>query len=65
MASLPEPKIVKITVRDGTEIAVALYMPENAGQARYPELFAAAPSRFDNNTQPTSHRPCTPKPSSA
>ena len=54
MASLPEPKIVKITVRDGTEIAVALYMPENAGQARFPVLFAAAPYRFDNNTLPTS-----------
>jgi putative CocE/NonD family hydrolase len=40
----------KITVRDGTEIAVAIYAPE--GSERYPALLAPSPYRYDNNTLP-------------
>ena len=54
MASLAEPRIVKVTVRDGTQIAVALYMPAASGATRWPVLFAAAPYRFDNNILPAS-----------
>lgn len=39
-----------ITVRDGTEISVAIYAPEGSG--RYPALLAASPYRYDNNTLP-------------
>jgi uncharacterized protein len=39
-----------ITVRDGTEIAVAIYAPEEAG--RYPALLAPSPYRYDNNALP-------------
>ena len=39
-----------ITVRDGTEIGVAIYAPDGAG--RYPALLAASPYRYDNNTLP-------------
>ena len=54
MARLPEPRIAKVTVRDGTEISVALYMPQTSGSGRWPVLFAAAPYRFDNNILPAS-----------
>jgi putative CocE/NonD family hydrolase len=43
-------KQAKITVRDGTEIAVAIYAPEGSG--RYPALLAPSPYRYDNNTLP-------------
>lgn len=43
-------KEAKITVRDGTEIAVAVYAPE--GSDRYPALLAASPYRYDNNALP-------------
>jgi putative CocE/NonD family hydrolase len=51
MAGL-EPNVVKIIVRDGTEIGAAVYMPAGAGP--FPALFAASPYRFDNNTLPAS-----------
>jgi uncharacterized protein len=40
----------RVTVRDGTEIACALYLPEGTGP--WPALFAASPYRFDNNVVP-------------
>jgi predicted acyl esterase len=40
----------RITVRDGTEIAVAIYAPEGSG--RHPALLAPSPYRYDNNTLP-------------
>ncbi len=43
-------KEVRITVHDGIEIAVALYMPE--GEGPFPVLLAASPYRYDNNTLP-------------
>jgi predicted acyl esterase len=43
-------KEATITVRDGTQISVAIYAPE--GSARYPALLAASPYRYDNNTLP-------------
>jgi hypothetical protein len=46
------PQIVKVQVRDGTEIALALYLPE--GNDRFPVLFAASAYRFDNNILPAS-----------
>ena len=52
MAGLPNPKIVKIPVRDGVEIAAAVYAPPQGGP--FPVLFAAAPYRFDNNILPAS-----------
>jgi predicted acyl esterase len=48
-------KEAKITVRDGTEIAVAVYAPESpseGGAGRYPALLAPSPYRYDNNTLP-------------
>jgi len=39
-----------IAVRDGTEIAVAIYAPEGSG--RYPALLAPSPYRYDNNALP-------------
>jgi uncharacterized protein len=39
-------------MRDGVEIAVALYMPEADG--RYPVLLGASPYRYDNNELPAS-----------
>ena len=41
---------VKITVRDGTQVAAAVYAPADAG--RYPALLAASPYRYDNNPLP-------------
>ncbi len=43
-------KEVKITVHDGVEIALALYMPDGPGP--FPVLLAASPYRYDNNTLP-------------
>lgn len=43
-------KEAKIAVRDGTEIAVAIYAPGESG--RYPALLAPSPYRYDNNTLP-------------
>jgi putative CocE/NonD family hydrolase len=40
----------RVTVRDGTEIAVAIYAPEGPG--RFPALLAPSPYRYDNNTLP-------------
>lgn len=39
-----------VTVRDGTRISVALYLPDGAGP--WPTLFAASPYRYDNNVAP-------------
>ena len=47
-----KPNIVRVTVRDGTEIAAAIYAPQTGGP--FPALFAASPYRFDNNTLPAS-----------
>ena len=44
------PREVKVRMRDGVEMAVALYMP--AGNGPFPTLFAASPYRYDNNTLP-------------
>jgi len=49
-SGLPEPRQVKITVHDGVEIAVALYMP--GGDGPFPVLFAPSPYRYDNNDLP-------------
>jgi putative CocE/NonD family hydrolase len=43
-------KEASITVRDGTQIGVAIYAPE--GNGRFPALLAASPYRYDNNTLP-------------
>src|SRR5919108_2091396 len=45
---------VTITVRDGTEIAAAIYAPEShpTSGGRYPALLAASPYRYDNNALP-------------
>src|SRR6476659_2127839 len=43
-------RIENVRVRDGATIAVAIYLPTNAG--RPPTLFAASPYRFDNNLLP-------------
>ena len=43
-------RIESVRVRDGATIAVAIYLPTNAG--RHPTLFAASPYRFDNNLLP-------------
>jgi len=43
-------RIENVRVRDGVTIAVAVYLPNDAG--RYPILFAASPYRFDNNLLP-------------
>ena len=42
----------QVKVRDGTEIGVRVYRPQDA--ARVPALFAASPYRFDNNSLPAS-----------
>jgi uncharacterized protein len=39
-----------VTVRDGTQIALAGYAPEGSG--RSPALLAASPYRYDNNALP-------------
>lgn len=43
-------KEFQITVRDGTQIGVAVYAPESNG--RYPALLAPSPYRYDNNDLP-------------
>jgi putative CocE/NonD family hydrolase len=43
-------KEAKVAVRDGTQIAVAVYAAE--GSERYPALIAASPYRYDNNALP-------------
>src|SRR6195256_2879482 len=43
-------RIENVQVRDGVNIAVAVYLPKGTG--RYPTLFAASPYRFDNNLLP-------------
>ena len=43
-------RIENVRVRDGVNIAVAIYLPKDSG--RYPTLFAASPYRFDNNLLP-------------
>ncbi len=40
----------KFRVHDGTEIAVALYMPQGAGP--FPVVLAPSPYRYDNNSLP-------------
>jgi uncharacterized protein len=47
-----KPREVKIRMRDGVDIAVALYMPDS--DAPYPVLLAASPYRYDNNALPPS-----------
>ena len=47
---IPPTRIENVRVRDGVNIAVAVYLPKDAG--RYPTLFAASPYRFDNNLLP-------------
>jgi X-Pro dipeptidyl-peptidase (S15 family) len=47
---IPPTRIDNVRVRDGVNIAVAVYLPKEAG--RYPTLFAASPYRFDNNLLP-------------
>lgn len=44
--------IEEITVRDGTKIAVAVYLPPSGHTANLPTLLAASPYRFDNNIAP-------------
>src|SRR5262249_46895836 len=46
------PAIAMVKVRDGTEIAVAVYSPK--GRGPFPALFAPSPYRFDNNELPAS-----------
>jgi putative CocE/NonD family hydrolase len=46
------PREVKVSVHDGTDIAMALYMPE--GDGPFPTVLAASPYRFDNNALPAS-----------
>jgi predicted acyl esterase len=41
---------VQIPVRDGINIAAAIYAPETSG--RFPALLAASPYRYDNNVLP-------------
>lgn len=48
--SLPAPQEVKVQVRDGIDIALALYMP--GGDGPFPTVFAASPYRYDNNNLP-------------
>ena len=40
---IPPTRIENVRVRDGVNIAVAVYLPKDAG--RYPTLFAASPYR--------------------
>ncbi len=47
-----QPRIVQVTVRDGMQIAAAVYAPASGG--KFPVLFAASPYRFDNNSLPAS-----------
>jgi predicted acyl esterase len=42
----------KVRMRDGIEIALALYMPQ--GEGRFPVLLGASPYRYDNNALPAS-----------
>jgi len=49
-STLLPTRTVMVTVRDGTEIAVALYLPD--GDGPWPALFAASPYRYDNNIVP-------------
>ena len=46
------PDVASVKVRDGTEIAVAVYSP--SGRGPFPALFAPSPYRFDNNVLPAS-----------
>ncbi len=39
-------------MRDGTTIAVAVYLPKDRPDAQLPTLLAASPYRFDNNVAP-------------
>ena len=48
------PEIAMVKVRDGTEIAVAVYSP--SGRGPFPALFAPSPYRFDNNVLPAIHK---------
>ena len=50
-APLPSPKIFHVRVSDGTELAVAVYLPK--GVDKVPALFAASPYRFDNDGLPS------------
>ena len=43
-------KEISITVRDGMQIAAAVYAPEGGG--RFPVVLAASPYRYDNNSLP-------------
>ena len=47
-------KEASITVRDGTQIGVAIYAPDSqsTGSGRFPALLAASPYRYDNNALP-------------
>jgi uncharacterized protein len=44
-------EVVTVAARDGTEIGVRVYRPDNG---RSPALFGASPYRFDNNILPAS-----------
>ena len=44
-------EVVTVAARDGTEIGVCVYRPDNG---RSPALFGASPYRFDNNILPAS-----------
>lgn len=48
--ALQPTMIVSIPVRDGIEIAAAVYLPTTG--ERFPALLAASPYRFDNNVAP-------------
>jgi uncharacterized protein len=52
MTEAAKPKVAMVKVRDGTDMAVAVYAPDS--DAPCPALFAASPYRFDNNALPAS-----------
>lgn len=47
----PRPEIVRVRMRDGIAIVLALYLP--SGKAKVPALLAASPYRIDNDGVPT------------
>jgi len=52
LGTVTEPEVTMVKVRDGTEIAVAIYSPKGPGP--FPALFASSAYRFDNNILPAS-----------
>ena len=45
-----DEKDIRVSMRDGTEIALRIYRPEGPGP--FPTLFAPAPYRYDNDELP-------------